>query len=333
MNAFVPLQAQIKTQQQAADFKSHAHLQAIVGAAPKSIPFLLSGTRCWIAFFEKCLLKKGCPFPPIISDLMAWSTLFRSAGTFRNYLNYVKTACMIVGASTSVFDSSELRKARKAVDKRGEFTSRPKMWIQHEEVTKIVLCFYTFADEEQPEYPKFAMLFLLTYSFLLRLPSEALPSIRGNSGMASAGNHKAVLYRQDDDLFLKLSSRKNKPRERPCWCSQCSTTCPVHALWPFFEQLELGEKPFAGIAAGRAMQVLRSFMHSLGDRQHKLYRTHDLRRGHAKDLQMNGANLHEILTAWDGRSPAIFKYLDMFELEAGAVMEAHCDESSSEDEE
>ena len=73
-------------------------------------------------------------------------------------------------------------------------------------------------------------------------------------------------------------------------------------------------------------------MNSLGDPQHKLYGTHDLRRGHAKDLQMDGATLHEILTAWDGRSPAIFKYLDIFELEAGAVMEAHCDGFSSEDE-
>ena len=58
----------------------------------------------------------------------------------------------------------------------------------------------------------------------------------------------------------------------------------------------------------------------------------ELRRGHAKDLQLGSANLHEILTAWDGRSPALFRYLDMFELEAGAMMEAHCDESSSEDE-
>ena len=106
----------------------------------------------------------------------------------------------------------------------------------------------------------------------------------------------------------------------------------MHGLWPYFQQLELGASPFAGITAGKALHVLRGFMEDLGHKQHQLYRTHDLRRGHAKDLQLGGANLHEILTAWDGRSPALFRYLGMFELEAGAVMEAHCDESSSEDE-
>ena len=65
----------------------------------------------------------------------------------------------------------------------------------------------------------------------------------------------------------------------------------------------------------------------------KYYRTHDLRRGHAKDLFQNGATLYEILPAGEWRSPAFLRYIDHCELESSVVWEAHADESSSEDEE
>ena len=39
-------------------------------------------------------------------------------------------------------------------------------------------------------------------------------------------------------------------------------------------------------------------------------RTHDWRRGHARDLQRGGARLWEILQAGDWKSPAFLSYLD-----------------------
>ena len=61
------------------------------------------------------------------------------------------------------------------------------------------------------------------------------------------------------------------------------------------------------------------------------YRTHDLRRGHADDLREMGASLYEILSAVEWSSPAFLKYLDLQARQAGAVLQAHVDESSSED--
>ena len=49
------------------------------------------------------------------------------------------------------------------------------------------------------------------------------------------------------------------------------------------------------------------------------FRCHDLRRGHARDLQAQGASLYEILQAGEWRSPAFLKYLDLEELEADAA--------------
>ena len=59
-----------------------------------------------------------------------------------------------------------------------------------------------------------------------------------------------------------------------------------------------------------------------------MYRCHDLRRGHARDLQANGAGLREILAAGDWRSAAFMSYLDTAQLEEGATLEAHEAESS-----
>ena len=59
-------------------------------------------------------------------------------------------------------------------------------------------------------------------------------------------------------------------------------------------------------------------------------RTHDLRRGHARDLQRAGRTLAEILRAGEWRSCAFLAYLGNDELERDAVIEAHVLESDSE---
>ena len=55
-----------------------------------------------------------------------------------------------------------------------------------------------------------------------RLPSEALPIVRGGSGFADYGMMtKAVMSLVDDGLQLRLSHRKRISKEcihkRPCW--------------------------------------------------------------------------------------------------------------------
>ena len=64
-----------------------------------------------------------------------------------------------------------------------------------------------------------------------------------------------------------------------------------------------------------------------------MYRCHDLRRGHAKDLVESGASLVEILSAGQWRSPAFLKYLDLRTLERDAVLAACVDDSSGGEDE
>ena len=174
------------------------------------------------------------------------------------------------------------------------------------------------------------------YVFLLRLPSEALPIARGGDGFEGHGE-QAVIYFADQHICLKLGRRKNKPAgsllRRSCWCSSCPDICPIHILWAYYANMPAGWKPFHSITPKAALSVLRGMLSKLEISDAELYRTHDLRRGHAKDLQMSGASLAEFLAAGEWRSPAYMKYTDLNELEYGVVMQAHVEDSSSEEKE
>ena len=77
------------------------------------------------------------------------------------------------------------------------------------------------------------------------------------------------------------------------------------------------------------MEVLRSLLVAVQVPNAEKHRTHDLRRGHARDLQASGAPLLEILRAGEWRPPAFLTYLDLEQLEHDAVVAAHLAESSA----
>lgn len=175
------------------------------------------------------------------------------------------------------------------------------------------------------------VLFALCYVFLLRLPSEALPISKVDDGYG--GGQQAGLFLDEEDvLVLVLDRRKNKPEgsrlKRECWCRASPSTCPVHALWPLVNECEGGQRPFAGITADFARSRLREILEVLQIEQACLYRTHDLRRGHAEDLVQSGCPLPQILRMGEWTSPSFMDYVNLMELERRAVVQAHVDESS-----
>ena len=62
-----------------------------------------------------------------------------------------------------------------------------------------------------------------------------------------------------------------------------------------------------------------------------MFKCHDFRRGHTKDLQLAGATLRQILEAGEWSSPRFLKYMDMHQLDKDVVISAHLEESSDED--
>ena len=99
-------------------------------------------------------------------------------------------------------------------------------------------------------------------------------------------------WRTGDSLVLKLQRRKNKSGGsrlvRGCWCTECKLTCPLHVLGPLVDQRGSGKNLFPGITAASALTMLREMLEVVGAQEARSYRTHDSRRGHAKDLQVSG---------------------------------------------
>ena len=116
------------------------------------------------------------------------------------------------------------------------------------------------------------------------------------------------------------------------WCLTCPL-CPIHVVWEkYLANLEVGVAPFATLTAAQARAKLKCYLQALGVADAPRFRCHDLRRGHADDLRLSGAPLAKLLLYGEWARPAYMRYVDVEALEANAVVQAHIDESSSEDE-
>ena len=78
----------------------------------------------------------------------------------------------------------------------------------------------------------------------------------------------------------------------------------MHVFWGYFAKLPEGAQPFSGLRSGAVLANLRGRLKTLEVAGAASFRTHDFRRGHARDLQRQGADLFEILAAGEWRSPA-----------------------------
>jgi hypothetical protein len=181
------------------------------------------------------------------------------------------------------------------------------------------------AEPNSRDY-EFAMLWLVAYAFMLRLPSEALQIQKDVGSEFTCGNH--IYLDSSETVCLYLSSRKNKLRpsivKRSCTCAGIAALCPVHELWfGFLEHLEIGHKPWASISPNFARAKLRATLCNIAVPNSELYGTHDFRRGHADDLRESGIPITRIVAMGGWSSEASLPaYLNMAELEMDTIFEA-----------
>ena len=317
-----------------AEWAEKARVTALLGSCPRSHTSFISGYRCWMGFAGNVLNLKGSEMPPTLEGVLAWSVLFRCPGTFQNYVGYLRLACQLARVSTLALDDKAIGRATMAITKRGNFVQRPKQFVK---LCLLQQMLRACGQRNSPWTIADGMLFLTAYVFLLRVPSECLPIVKIDQAPAAGSTlGQSTVWVEADKIVLKLLRRKNKPHGsvlwRACWCTTCKATCPVHVLGAYFQGLAFGAAPFVARTPNAALGSLRDMLSFLNVPDAMHFRTHDLRRGHAEDLKLSGANLFEILKAGEWRSPAFHKYLDVNELESAAVVEAHLEDESDEDE-
>lgn len=328
-----------------------ARVSALLGACPRSLPALSSGFECWVTFARGVLKRRGKELPPTLEGLLLWSTTFRCAGTFSNYVTYVKKACLVAcrrapashlpatrasarGGSwrarpVEVFRHPAVRAAKNAIEKRSGWQAKARMALQGRDVARLV-SHLRVSDEGR----RFAMLCLAAYAFLLRLPSEALPAVRVEDGAAAACVASAFVV-GDQKIELHLSRRKNRESRsvmaRQCWCDECAVTCPVHVLGAWLVGEPAHQPIWAAWSPGAARARLRRALGEMGRHDAESFGTHAFRRGHAQDIAARGGPVTDLLRAGGWHQPAWMKYLNVSRLERQSVAEAHLAESSSDD--
>ena len=102
-------------------------------------------------------------------------------------------------------------------------------------------------------------------------------------------------------------------------------------LGPLVDACPEGQPLFPGLTGASVLAALRTLLECVGVERAACYRTHDLRRGHALDLQLAGAPLFAILDAGGWRSPAFLKYLDLHQLDRDLVVQSHVADSSTDE--
>lgn len=154
-----------------------------------------------------------------------------------------------------------------------------------------------------------SMLWVLAYTWLLRVPSEvrlsvhflfptcALARLSVSQALPTAVYHDAAqippearsaVWREGDVICFRIRKRKNRPLgsgvlKRGCICQGSPTLCPVHALWEkFLGRLPSGSQPWQGLSSSNALAQLRACLLRLGIPQANAYGTHSFRRGHAR---------------------------------------------------
>ena len=110
--------------------------------------------------------------------------------------------------------------------------------------------------------PSRTALWLLAYTWLLRLPSEALPMCVCASE-PQRGVHQSAVWREGDNICVLLSSRKNLQGgsgvlRRACSCEGSPHMCPVHVLWEqFLDSVPVGTKPWLNVSAAQVLKWMR----------------------------------------------------------------------------
>ena len=314
--ALAELTEKIKTSSDAEAFVKKARLDAILGAAPRSQPRIISGLRAWTAFALNILKQKGCDLPPSEDGLLAWSRIFRSRGTFANYLGAVKTACLISNVPTDVFESVALRRAKIAIGKLE--VKKPLSPPIDRSTTRRLM---EKAVEEDD--PLSAALYCVAFAFLLRVPSEGLPLRVGAVGSLTPHSGKTLTI-ANSKAILVFDRRKNRESqttaERSCWCKGCSATCPVHRLPALIPACrEQFVAPFTNWRPHQVTRTLRRRLSVIGIPNAAAFTLKGFRRGHAQQIAEQGGALKLLLDAADWKSSAFATYLNLTKVEAAAV--------------
>ena len=278
----------------------------------RSVDAIITALRSWAAFCRSFPIPVAPEIPAREETIRMWLTVIFNPSTGASHFFALRRAHQIVGAHLEAF-TGPVEKFVK--DKKKEYkTLQPdKPSLSRTEVVRLVspaIC---------PD-PLIRVVIALAFTFLLRVPSEALPMRRCQLRWDDAPAQPATLRAHevhssiglyDGALWLTLAHRKWKPQgvlmRRPCICPALKQLCPVHVIAPFIAGVAHGE-PLFRFTTAQFDYAIKQLTIKIGRRftmESKI-----LRRSAAAIIQSSGFSPEECKIAGQWSPNALYDYLD-----------------------
>ena len=296
----------------------------ILRQAQFTLPSIASGIQCWVAY---CNLVQQPYFPPTSQRVCAWASLFKTGGSFGNYVTHLTKACQILNVSLDWNDSSVAavaRGLRKAHDLGAKFDN-----YMYRDSLQRFLSHETLSSD-------FGLLGYLSFLFLLRVQSECLP-IRRAEIMVDLFDRAPAAYPaliglriigNEQRLILKLARRKNQRYGsilmRPCFCSGGILVprqlCPVHVIWPLIcQRTEPSGLLFPSLQRANLNRILKASLRAAGFPMAERYTMYCFRRGCLMEMKKSNATVAQIMRTAGWRTAQFKVYLDLHDDEERVI--------------
>ena len=261
-----------------------------------------SGLRAWHEFAVAVLgYPRESTLPPkSIADVLKFVSVFRCAGTAANYVGAVAWGCRLHDFSLC-WHGPQFQMALVGL-KKLEITHGPGCLKQQLLLDNVAARQLVSFCTRLPEFRDAALLFLMSWQFLFRVQSEAIPLQAGNMSELHelpAGRHSAVVL-HDGHLHVRLRKRKNRPggslMSRPCSCFQSGgdILCAPHGLAPLLKNLNAGDRLFHGSPA-HFLALFRRALSMLQIPNGEQFGFKAFRAGRATQLAKEGKPVHVIM--------------------------------------
>jgi hypothetical protein len=280
---------------------------AVLDAAPYSDATKVSALRSWTRFNADVLRKLGGTLPPNAQELATWALTFQNGGTFQNYLGAVKSECIALGLSVVAWSHPLVGRSIAAVKKR-EIKEAGTPAIPIEQLLDLV----RVAQYEGNWYS--GPLYVLSYWFLLRVPSEGLPLVMSKSSGDPPQHSKQIRFK-GNEVTLAFGRRKNLENPsywtRSCKCSVSAEICPVHVLAAFTAKMAEGTALFPRLTKDAFNTTLRRRAFAIQMAEAGKVSSKAFRRGHSRDLHAVDCPSTRLMryAGWNGR--ATFNYVPL----------------------
>ena len=184
--------------------------ESVLGSCHRSTKSILTGVKCWEDFMARTLPEQPA-YPPTLCMVQTWATQFSNPKSFGNYLGHLRTACQLRQMPHEVLNRREIKRAKDAIGKRNPKQPRRPLFVRRKILEKIVeWC------GQSDRFMIYAKLFIFTYAFMLRLPSEALPAIKGGQNVHSS------LTKQGDKMVAMASCHFTNALQHLLYCIRFS---------------------------------------------------------------------------------------------------------------